>query len=119
MRVLVCGGREFDDWRKLSRELGDTLDHNHKTGYNDNVIIQGGAKGADFLARVWAKWMGIECVEFPADWKRYGPSAGHRRNSQMLHEGLPDLVVAFPGGRGTQNMINQAKQFGVKVKVIT
>lgn len=89
MRILVCGGRDFDDWGKLYDNLDDYLSP-------DLIIIQGGAKGADFLARVWAKHMGVEWHEYPADWMSHGKAAGHIRNKQMLDEGNPDLVIAFP-----------------------
>lgn len=57
----------------------------------------------------------IRVEEYPADWARFGKSAGYLRNKQMLEEGKPDLVVAFPGGRGTANMIAIAMKAGVKV----
>ena len=84
------------------------------------TFIEGGAKGADFLTRVWVKYRQIETdyfsfVEYPADWKTYGKRAGHIRNAQMLNEGKPDLVIAFPGGRGTQDMVDKATHAGVPV----
>lgn len=111
MRVLVCGGRDFDDWELLYR----TLD---KLPANEITIIEGGAIGADFLSRVWAKHRRQSYVEFPADWKTHGRAAGPIRNKQMLIEGEPDLVVAFPGGRGTANMVQQARSAGVPVSVV-
>jgi hypothetical protein len=109
MRVLVCGGREYDDWGKVLWALAPYDAPGHTT------IIQGGAKGADFLARVWAKWNGVSCEEYPADWKTYGKAAGSIRNQQMLDEGKPDLVIAFPGGTGTADMVSRAKKAGVEV----
>lgn len=109
MKVLVCGGREFDDWSLLTETLED-LPWGRPT-----EIIQGGAKGADFLARVWAKYQGILYTEFPADWKQFGRAAGSIRNTQMLDEGKPDYVVAFPGGYGTADMVRQARREGVTV----
>ena len=52
---------------------------------------------------------GVVVEEFKADWDKFGRAAGPIRNAQMLREGKPDLVVAFPGGRGTANMVAQAK----------
>jgi len=57
-------------------------------------------------------------MPFPADWSRHGKSAGPIRNRQMLIEGRPDIVVAFPGGKGTANMIKQAVEAGVKVELV-
>lgn len=122
MRVLVCGGREFDDWVLLSSTIHAELD---KRGLvNQDIfdlhsppitVIQGGAKGADFLGRVWAKMWGFPYEEYPADWKTYGKSAGHIRNQQMLDAGKPDIVLAFPGGTGTADMVRKAKKAGVEV----
>ena len=63
----------------------------------------------------WAKEIDIPCWGFPADWNSYGKAAGPIRNKQMLDEGKPDVVIAFPGGTGTANMIMQATKAGVKV----
>lgn len=82
------------------------------------MLIEGGATGADRLAREWADMNGVQVLTFPAEWNIHGKSAGPIRNKKMLEEGRPDMVVAFPGGRGTQNMINQAHEFGVKVLLI-
>ena len=109
MRVLVCGGREFSNWRLLYSEL------NRLVGHTVPIIIQGGAKGADFLGKVYADYFDLETIEYPADWKKYGKAAGPIRNQQMLDEGKPDLVVAFPGGTGTADMVRRAKKAGVKV----
>ena len=115
MRVLVCGGREFDNWVMLSSALqAATVDCPVQP-----TIIQGGAKGADFLARAWGKMARMAVEEYPADWKRHGRAAGAVRNQQMLDEGRPDLVVAFPGGRGTADMVQRAKRAGVPVQEIT
>lgn len=110
MRVLVCGGREYDNWNVFSNTLDFELAFGDK-----NVIIQGGAKGADFLARVWAKDRNVLFEEYPANWKKYGKGAGGVRNQQMLEEGKPDLVIAFPGGSGTADMVRRAKKAGVEV----
>jgi hypothetical protein len=110
MVILVCGGRDYADREAVFR----ILDHLLRTR-GIVLIIQGGARGADALAGAWARERGIENLEFRADWDRYGRSAGLRRNTQMLVEGRPDAVVAFPGGRGTANMVMQARGAGVPV----
>lgn len=107
-RILVCGGRTYSDWERVKYVLDcvrPTIE----------VIIQGGAKGADALAKQWAKERHLPCEEFLADWSKYGKRAGHLRNTQMLVAGKPDLVIAFPGGKGTANMIAQAKAANVYV----
>lgn len=113
MKVLVFGGREFDDWQMLDDALQNVL---HM--YGITCIIQGEAKGADFMARVWAKHMGIPFESYPADWKTHGRGAGHIRNQQMLDEGKPQYAVAFPGGAGTADMTKRLQGAGVPVWVI-
>ena len=108
-KVLVCGGREFDNYKLLR----DTLDK--VVGDEQCVIVSGMARGADFLGVRYANEMGDLVEEYPADWNKHGRAAGPIRNQQMLDEGKPDLVVAFPGGKGTAHMIRIAKKAGINV----
>jgi hypothetical protein len=78
-------------------------------------LIHGAARGADMLAAGWGFKNNIPCMAYPANWERYGKSAGPRRNIQMLVEGKPDMVIAFPGGRGTKHMVEIAKKAKIKV----
>jgi hypothetical protein len=110
-RVLVCGGRDFDD----TESMRDTLGRLHGPFRQITAIIHGCAHGADTMAGAFARFAGIDEVRFPADWRVHGKAAGPRRNQQMLDEGKPDLVVAFPGGKGTADMVRRAKAAGVKV----
>lgn len=103
MRVLVCGGRDFVD-RKFLEEVLDDL--NTRRGPFE-VVIHGGARGADTLAGLWAKRRGVPIELYPADWGRHGRSAGPVRNAEMLTRGRPDLIIAFPGGAGTADMVRQ------------
>jgi YspA, cpYpsA-related SLOG family len=109
MRVLVCGGRDFSDGPKLVSTL-----HSLFLMPND-VIIHGNAPGADWMANAWAREHDIAVRVFPADWKKYGRAAGPIRNQQMLDEGKPHLVIAFPGGKGTADMVARAKRAGIEV----
>lgn len=79
------------------------------------AVIEGGASGADMLGRCWAEMHHVKSVTVPADWATHGKAAGPIRNRRMLTDFKPDLVVAFPGGRGTANMIHQAERAGVRV----
>jgi hypothetical protein len=110
MRVLVCGGRDFAG-RNL---LAATLDQLH-AGNGFSLVIAGGARGADTLAQEWAEARGIPCTVYRADWEGLGRKAGPIRNERMLAEGKPELVVAFPGGRGTAHMVRIAREAGVEV----
>jgi hypothetical protein len=110
VRVLVCGGRDFVD----EGAMKSTLDKFHSTT-PIICLIHGAARGADTLAAKWARENGIHVVEFPALWATYGRGAGRVRNRQMLVIGRPDIILAFPGGAGTQNMIDQSIRAGIKV----
>ena len=109
MKVLVTGGRDFSD-RKL---LFDTLDGTHINSGID-LLINGGAPGADALSSEWARGMEIQTMMFMADWIRYGKKAGPIRNQQMIDE-KPDLVLAFPGGVGTADCVRRAEKAGIPV----
>ncbi len=108
--VLVCGGREFWNPELVGRTL--------KT-INPDIIITGGCvRGADYLAQAWAEASGVHCAIVKAQWEKYGKSAGVRRNLAMLWL-KPDLVVAFPGGRGTAHMLKSAQDAGVPVMEVS
>lgn len=140
MRILVCGGRDFGNVPDRDHELYqerlaqalfvywtmDAIAEEFSVNYNtddnwlptDIVIISGMAKGADTCAVNWAviNWCHVD--EYRAEWDKYGKRAGYIRNQQMLDEGKPDLVVAFPGGRGTAMMVDIARKAGVEVREI-
>jgi len=110
MRVLVCGGRTYSNDTRLFAVL-DRLDE----AKGIDVIIEGGANGADHLAWAWSQLRGVASERFEADWENQGTLAGPARNARMLAEGKPDLVIAFAGGRGTADMVRKARREGVKV----
>lgn len=97
MRLLVCGGRFFHDALRLNQVLNGIADV--------TVLIEGGADGADRLARKWAQRNRVPVESYPALWGVYGNGAGPIRNSLMLEQGKPDFYVAFPGGAGTADMV--------------
>lgn len=112
LRVLVCGGRDFTDAETVRRVL-DALHASEGVA----CVIQGVAKGADALAAQWARDVGVFPVQtYHADWRLHGRAAGPIRNARMLAEGRPDLVLAFPGGRGTKDMTTRAQLAGVPVR---
>ncbi len=125
-RVLVCGGRDFNDGPLLHRVMSKLcFDRKWIMGdTNDNwlpniTIIQGCARGADSLAENWADANFCKSLAFPANWNKHGKAAGYIRNKQMLDEGKPNLVVAFPGGKGTAMMVKIAREAGVEVLEVT
>lgn len=129
--LLVCGGRRFGVERhrnngaltlKAQRErvfLHQTLDHLYvERGFTH--LMHGDADGADSVAGAWARGHGVPEVRVPANWDFYGTSAGFRRNiamAEMLTKRSKDsdFVVAFPGGRGTADMIIRARRAGLEV----
>ena len=110
MIVLVCGGRDYGDITKLNQVL-DAL--HIKTPIT--CVVNGGARGADRYATWWADEKDIAVRVYPADWDKYGEGAGPVRNQQMLDSEKIELVVAFPGGKGTADMVRRSKIAGLKV----
>jgi hypothetical protein len=143
MKILVCGGRDYADVKRTKgspdeepletrlklaqyRYVHDVLntlvmEYSTERLLDDNwlptdiTIISGCARGADSAAIDFAAVNFCKLEEYPANWEKHERLAGPIRNKQMLDEGRPDLVVAFPGGRGTANMVSQALAAGVKV----
>lgn len=115
MRILVCGDRDWDDIEAIVRELSKF------PAESSTVVIHGAQRGADTIAGVVAEELGMTVIAFPADWNLYGRFAGPIRNKQMLVEGQPDVVFAFhhdlTKSRGTKNMVKQASDANVPVKV--
>ena len=116
-RVLVCGGRDFADRNAVWREL-DLLNTVSPTPL---TIIHGACPtGVDAFADTW---MDHRCVSvivksYPANWYNLGRAAGPVRKQRMIDEGKPDLVIAFPCGRGTADMIRRARAAGIEVREI-
>ncbi len=110
MRVIVCGSRFA-----LNRdEVHAALDAFHA----ETPIVQvihGGAAGVDRFAGQWATARRIAQHIMEAEWSEQGRAAGPVRNRRMLLL-KPDMVLAFPGGPGTANMVKQATGANVPVK---
>jgi len=105
-RILICGGRDFNNYELMQEVLFQHV-------YPGDVIIHGDARGADRLSEKVAQPY-VVFERYPAQWET-GRGAGVRRNQQMLDEGKPDLVIAFPGGKGTLDMVTRARKAGIKV----
>lgn len=110
MKALVCGGRDFNSPAQVWHDL-----NNLHEDFGFTKLIQGGAKGADRFAKEWAATHPeVEVWTTKANWEKFGKAAGPKRNARML-EWEPDFVIAFPGGRGTADMIRQAHEAGYKL----
>lgn len=113
MKVLVCGGRNF----RSPAQVFKALDELHKQK-PITELMQGGATGADQLAKEWAATKpAIQRYVCNAEWEKHGRAAGPIRNAKMLTWN-PDLVVAFAGGTGTADMVKKARAAGIEVKEI-
>lgn len=112
-RVIIAGGRDFDDYEMLSETMNLLL---------SNIVVPitvvcGMAKGADLLGWRYALERGFQIDKFPAEWDKYGKRAGYIRNEQMAQNA--DALVAFWDGksRGTKNMIELARKHGLAVRI--
>jgi len=121
-RIIVCGSRDYTepDYMMVYNILAGIC---HSL-YAEPTIVEGGAAGADRLAREAAESLGLESETYYADWNKYGKAAGHIRNRDMLNLGA-DMVLAFKDNfdwsfsrGGTENMVRIAKEAGVPAYVI-
>ena len=119
LRIIIAGSRDFDDYDLLSLTLCDYIKGN--TG-KDITIISGAAKGADQLGEKYARDNNIPITRFPADWNKYGLGAGPIRNKAMAEYAAQEQGVLFAfwnnKSKGTKNMINFAKKYGLEVHII-
>ena len=117
-RVLICGDRNWTNFQVIADTLSKVYAEN-----GVEVVIEGGAKGADTMGAQAAALLGIPVLMFPAQWMQYGKQAGPIRNRKLLTEGKPTLVLAFhnyiENSKGTKDMVNAAKKAMVDVRVIT
>lgn len=102
MKTIIAGGRECTDYQVLLAALS-------KCGWKPSTVVSGAARGADALGEKWAKENHIACEMYPADWNKYGKSAGYKRNVIMA-ENAEALIALWDGkSRGTKHMIDIAK----------
>ena len=97
--IIVTGGRDYSDWNRVQEVLNL---------FEIDLIIQGGANGADYLATKYAKFYGRKWKTVAADWDLHGRAAGPIRNKEMLTAYPNAVIVAFPGGAGTADCVRQA-----------
>lgn len=120
----MCGGRNYKDRERVAevlRQYGSDWDNlNFIPVPHTMTLIHGAAVGADKLAAEVAAELGWAIEPYPAQWDRFGRgSAGPIRNRRMIDQGKPDLVIAFPGGKGTADMVRRAEKAGIPVRRIT
>ena len=114
-KVVICGSRTFNNYNILKAFCDKILINKAKT--HELVVISGNAKGADVLGERYAEEKGYKCSKYPANWDKHGKGAGFMRNDEMLK--IADGVIAFSKAKskGTEHMIQIAKQAGKGVRV--
>lgn len=115
-RVIIAGGREFQDYALLKEKCEYYLQNKLQT--DTVVIVSGHASGADSLGERFAQEHGLQIELHPADWAKHGRAAGPIRNKEMAESA--DALIAFWDGqsRGTKNMIDTANAKGLKVAIV-
>lgn len=108
-RIAVTGGRDFSNPALIRQTFSDIRLSMWDT------IVHGGCRGTDAFCECVARCeFGADTEKHSADWDRYGRAAGPIRNREMLESGI-DMLIAFPGGRGTANCVKTAKELGILV----
>ena len=112
-KVIIAGGRGFDDYDKLADRMDFYLQNRSAV-----EIVSGTARGADKLGEEYAAERQLPVARFPAEWNKYGRSAGYKRNTVMAD--YADALVAFWDGisRGTKHMIDIAKEKDLQVRIV-
>ena len=128
LRVIVAGGREFNDYELLSNSLtkyfSEKVAENIIDSPSQVEFVSGTARGADSLGEKYAYAFGYKVKRFPANWDLYGKRAGYIRNEQMAKYSVADekhgVLFAFWDGesRGTKHMIDLANKHGLEVHVV-
>jgi len=115
-KVIVAGGREFNDYSLLCQTCDRMLSQKQRT--HSIVIVSGTARGADTLGERYAQERGYSIEQYPADWEHAGKAAGFIRNAQMAS--VADALIAFWDGqsRGTAHMIELARKHELQVRVV-
>jgi len=126
MRVIIAGSRDFNNFESLEFEVIRIFKKLKAEGYfttrNDITIVSGTAKGADKLGEKFAEKYNLKLERFPANWDKFGKSAGYKRNQHMSTFAKEDngVLIAFWNGssKGTKHMIDIANKDGLKVFVV-
>lgn len=108
MKLVICGGRHY----RLNDEDFELLDKLHAE-HKITEVVSGACAGADKDGEAWAERNGIPVKQFMPAWDDQGSAAGPIRNQAMAD--YADACIAFPGGRGTQDMLNKARAKGMRL----
>jgi len=112
MKVIIAGSREFSDFNLLREKCEEIISS------EEVEIVSGTAKGADKMGEEYAKAKGYQIKRFPANWNKYGKSAGYLRNKEMAEYADSAIIFWDGSSKGTKHMIDLAKDKGLKVNII-
>ena len=101
MKAIIAGGRDFIPTQEHYDWLVSQL-----VEYSVDTVFSGGCRGADDFGASTAYSIGIEVVEYFAQWHKHGTKAGPIRNEAMAKHA--DICILFPGGWGTADMRKRA-----------
>lgn len=110
MKVLICGSRGLVDEKYVRNAV-------LMSGFIPTLIISGGARGIDHAAIYYAMKNSIPYEVYPADWDKYGKSAGFRRNIEMLEKCEAVIAIWDGESRGTAHTIKEAQKRGLPLYV--
>ena len=110
MKVILAGSRTITDYEELCSAI-------LLANFEITEVVSGKAKGVDTLGERFAKEFGLPVKEFPANWDKYGRSAGHIRNEEMAKYAEACICLWDGKSRGTKSMIHLSEKYNLKLYV--
>lgn len=111
-RIAITGGRDYTNWVCLTEQMDAHF------SWDDQLLVGDCPTGADLMARCWAEGREIPMALYEAEWEKYGLRAGPLRNEEMIVGGSAELLLAFPGGKGTASATGIARRAGIEIIVV-
>ena len=108
MRVIIAGSRDVTELKHVILAV-------HNSGFDITEVLCGMARGVDELGYIWAEENNIPIAKFPADWDKYGKSAGYKRNEEMAKHADALIAIRKNKSKGTTHMLNIAKDYSLKI----
>ena len=114
-KVIIAGGRDFNDYELLKKKCDYYLSN---LDTDEIIIVSGAARGADSLGEKYANEKNYKIDSHPADWNKYGKSAGYRRNKEMVD--IASAAICFWDGKskGTKHTIDLCKEKRIPYKIV-